>query len=552
MPAPHALTSLLFPALLVALACAAGCGGGGGSEQWPWPAQDYGPGAVGAPHADGAGGVPEDVLGDSGAGFADTSTPQPSDTLQTDPGTSPPPTDPGSSTTAPDATVTDSGTDTPPPPPCTSLGFASQAVTWSLPYALLTVAGADYNQTANQQHTLLDLDGDGDPDFVVIRDSERDETDPLVGKNHWLVFENTGSGFSSQPSRWALPYALLPAGGGDYNQQSNGQHSLADLDGDGRLDFVQIKDEGSQTDALLGKNHWRVYPNTGSGFASQPLLWTLPFALDNMHGSFNVFGTYSHALMDLDGGGRSDFWVIRDDERGADARDPLVGKNHWLVFQNTGTGFATASSGWSLPFPLYPPAGGDFNRTATSAHSLMDLHGDGLSDFLVHRDTERASPDALVGKNHWLVFPNTGSGFATAPEQWGLPYPLIGENGDFSSLGNGDHVLLSLTRAAAPDFVVIRDEERAGPDALVGKSHWLAFPNTGSAFDSAPRSVALPYPLITPAGEDFNRLATQRHALLDLDGDGLVDFVELEDGERAQSDPLAGRNHWRVYPNLCP
>ncbi len=554
MPAPNLFARLLACVLLAGTAFASGCGGdGGGSGQWQWPAQDFGPGGAALPQADGSSGGPRgDVRGDAGGGAADTWTPPQTDTPIADPGTITPAQDPGSSTTTPDAPAADTATDPPPPPPCANLGFTSQAETWSLPYPLLTLGGADYNQVGNRQHALLDLDGDGDPDFVVIRDEEREQGDPLVGKNHWLVFQNTGSGFSPQPTPWALPYPLLPTGGGDFNQQSNGQHTLADLDGDGRTDFVQLEDEGEQTDALLGKNHWRVYPNTGAGFASQPVLWALPFPLVSEHDDFNLFGTHAHVLLDLDGGARVDFVMVRDEERGPQARDPLVGKNHWLVFQNTGSGFASASAGWSLPYPLFPPAGGDFDRTATTGHGLVDLDGDSLTDFVVNRDVERASPDTLVGKNHWLLFRNTGSGFATAPEQWGLPYPLIGEGGDDSDLGNGSHVLLTLTRDTAPDFVVIRDDERATSDPLVGKSHWLAFRNTGAGFGSSPEPAALPYPLVTTGGADFNRLATQRHALLDLDGDGLVDFIELEDGERTGSDPLAGKNHWRVYPNLCP
>jgi hypothetical protein len=243
--------------------------------------------------------------------------------------------------------------------------------------------------------------------------------------------------------------------------------------------------------------------------------------------------------------------VVVDDERPAGARDPLVGKNHWLVFANTGTAFSATPKAWTLPFPLIPTSGAPFNALATTAHLLADLSGAGRADFLVHRDTERASPDPLVGKNHWLRFPNTGAAFSSTPAPWTLPFPLIGGGKDQSDFANANHAVLGLRGVAEPDLLVIRDVERPTSDPLVGKSHWLLFTNTGAGFNPTPKPAALPYPLLPPAGGDFNQLATERHVLLDLEGDGFVDFIELEPGERAQVDPLLGKSHWLVYANRC-
>jgi hypothetical protein len=178
------------------------------------------------------------------------------------------------------------------------------------------------------------------------------------------------------------------------------------------------------------------------------------------------------------------------------------------------------------------------------------MAGDGRPDFVVVDDVERAEPDALVGRHHWLVFDNTGAGFDTAPREWVLPYSLRRDGQDFNEITNAAHALLDLDGDGRLEFVVIDDVERVERDALVGRHHWLVFDDTSGGFETTPREWVLPYPLLSSAG-DFNELANAYHTVLDLDGDGRLELVVIDDAERAERDALVGRRHWLSFHPIC-
>lgn len=353
----------------------------------------------------------------------------------------------------------------------TGRAFARSAEPWTLPYSL-GGAGASTNAPSSDAHAIMDLDGDHKPDFVVYRDVERTTSDALVGKDHWLVFASTDTGFSRAPEPWSLPYSL---GGADSqtNRLATQAHALLDLTGDGRPDFIVYRDvERTERDPLVGKNHWLLFRNTGTGFSRTPERWQLPYSLGGVDNPLNQIASLAHAVVDLSGDGLPDFVVYRDLER--PDTDPLVGKDHWLLFRNTETGFARTSESWPLPYSL-GGSNAEANTLSTNAHVLLDLSGDRRPDFVVHRDTERDTVDPLVGKDHWLLFRNTSTGFARTAAPWTLPYSLGGKEGVANTVASRAHALFDLSGSGHSDFIVFRDVERNAPDPLVGKDHWLVF-----------------------------------------------------------------------------
>ena len=107
--------------------------------------------------------------------------------------------------------------------------------------------------------------------FVVVDDCD---TSTTVGKDHWLVYRNTGSGFAASPTSWALPTVA----GGVFNwglatYDMCPTYSTFDIDGDGKADLV-IPDD-CDASSTVGKDHWLVYRSTGSGFAASPINWSM-------------------------------------------------------------------------------------------------------------------------------------------------------------------------------------------------------------------------------------------------------------------------------------
>ncbi|MGK0359364.1 MAG: hypothetical protein ACI9U2_001666, partial [Bradymonadia bacterium] len=208
-------------------------------------------------------------------------------------------------------------------------------------------------------------------------------------------------GWTDGPSQWRLPFAL-----GQNSAFGSQSHSVFDLDGDGNLDFVVPNGVIFEDvdDPLVGRAYWQVWSAGDDGWRGEPRQWRIPFTTEAVGGAI---ASQFYALADLTGDGLADFVYFRAGP--GMPVDPLLGKAYWLVYENTGDGFAQNATQWTLPFTLDEV--GDRRDLSTRAHALLDLDGDGLLDFVVNRNEEMPDADPLVGKAYWLVYANTGNGF---------------------------------------------------------------------------------------------------------------------------------------------
>ncbi len=226
--------------------------------------------------------------------------------------------------------------------PATS--FDATPTTWSTPdggyseIGFITMAGGDYDPGENYFATV-DMTGDGLPDLVVSAQSGSQLGSP--GARHWLVYENTGSGFSGAPITWSTPdggyseIGFITLGGGDYDPGEN-YFATADLTGDKLPDLVLSAQSGSQY-GEVGARHWLLYENTGSGFASEPITWSTPdggyseIGFITLGGGDYDPGENYFATTDLTGDGKPD--LVLSAESGSQYGEP--GARHWLVYPAT-------------------------------------------------------------------------------------------------------------------------------------------------------------------------------------------------------------------------
>ncbi|MCZ7685497.1 MAG: VCBS repeat-containing protein [Sandaracinaceae bacterium] len=155
-------------------------------------------------------------------------------------------------------------------------GFASP-VSWPLPSGYTggfpDIETIGCTTSAARRFRTFDIDGDARPDLVIT--SECTGTG-AVGLTHWIVHLNTGTGFASTATTFALPsYAgRFDEVGETSCSGAEPRHALLDADGDLDPDLVvtSLCDESM----LVGRTRWLVHLNDGTRFAASAVDYMLP------------------------------------------------------------------------------------------------------------------------------------------------------------------------------------------------------------------------------------------------------------------------------------
>jgi hypothetical protein len=405
------------------------------------------------------------------------------------------------------------------PGPGAGNGFAASPADFALPPGYSSTSGAAvFSNLASltqgtacngqnvPEYAVTDLTGDGKPDLVVTQAC----SDASVGNDKWLVYANTGSGFAASPGDFALPHGysstigpVFPDVAGPWNDTAcNGQntpvYAVTDLTGDGKPDLVVMQ---ACSDVTVGNAKWFVYANTGSGFAANPSDFALPQGYSSTTGPAVFAGLASvsqgtacngqnvpdYAVSDLTGDGKPDLVVTQA------CSDATVGNAKWLLYANSGSGFAASPSDFTLPpgytsttvptvfSSLASSQGTACNGQNIPGYAVADLTGDGKPDLVV----TQACSDPTVGNAKWLLYANGGSGFAASPTDFALPQgyssttmPAVFPDLTSPTPGtacNGqnipDYTLSDMTGDGKPDIVVTQ----ACSDATVGNAKWLLY-----------------------------------------------------------------------------
>jgi hypothetical protein len=417
---------------------------------------------------------------------------------------------------------------------CDSVTFSASATAWSLPAHAeddpwATLEDAD----CPVSHALRDMDGDARPDLLVYSDCG----DPSIGTSYWNVYANTGTGFATTASQWTLPSS--PEGDAWTELEDSGcpiMHALLDIDGDQRPDLVIHAD---CDDDAVGTDHWNVHLNTGAGFAASASSWALPApaATDPWTEIEDDECPVGHTLRDMDGDQRPDLLVYYDF-----ACDALTFESdHWQVYLNSGSGFASTATAWVLPpAPLGDPWAALEDRSCPIFHSLLDMDGDARPDLLAYVNCG----DGSVGTSYWDVYLSVGTGFADTPTEWTLPAtasldPWNELEDDTCTVA---HSLRDMNGDARPDLLVFCD------DAAVGSDRWDVYLNEGTAFGPLASSWTLPpAPAEDPWSEVDDVNCPLAHTLEDMNGDGLADLLVYMDCAEAS----VGEDHWDVFLAQC-
>ena len=350
---------------------------------------------------------------------------------------------------------------------------------------------------------LIDINGDG-----LVDEVGRSLLPSSTGPVPFEIRLGTVEGGFAESIEWD-PATRSP---GITNTHSHKQalHSsklIMDMDGDGRPDMIERL---SSLRHSIPAVNYHVYLNTGAGFA--PAADWGPgegrYLMDT-HGRANT----TKLLMDINGDGLPDelYRPYQSESLGgprAPAPRPEIIHN-LQVRLNTGAGFGEPQD-WGTMQGLYLK---ERYRDEHTIHELVDINGDGLPDDLYRPYTRGGSgqPDQV---SNLLVRLNTGSGFGPV-EDWGT----MQGNGIRDTQGAvTTHDLIDINGDGLLDDVY--RPWQTGVRGYKPLDHYLVRLNTGSGFgpvhswgDGLGRSL-----------HDSYR-GDVSHALLDINGDGLVDDV---------------------------
>ncbi len=273
------------------------------------------------------------------------------------------------------ATVTDtadSGTtedtaDSAAEPACAVTRFAPVGEGYGLPtgYDDDTFVAAHGVEARDTAWRLVHVDGR--PAILALRATGLDD----VGVTRWLLHRAGATGFDAAATDWSLPTGLPEGGDAGFDAHDASLHAwpaglepayesvdahgevvagrpwLHDLDADGWPDVVAFTATG-----------WSVFRGGASGLATEAVTWALPdgapaAALDGRADTTPDDGL-NWRIVDMDGDGREDLVVQ------ASPTDATIGATRWVMYRNTGVGFA-AGVDW-----LLPPVAGGSSRTSTA------------------------------------------------------------------------------------------------------------------------------------------------------------------------------------------
>jgi uncharacterized membrane protein len=511
-------------------------------------------------------------------------------------------------------------------------GFLNVPGNWGTPNGGLIKGGVTYgynttdwsafsgDDTGSQTWSLQDMNGDNKPDLLVCAQLQGGKVTCFApgASQYWKVYLNTGTSFSSSPVTWSLPAGgkidgSISYGFDNINGFANTSHntgsqswSLVDMNNDNKVDLVvtsQLQGGNVTCFAPGTGQYWKVYKNTGTGFATAPDNWILPaggkltggtsygFDLTSGYASnSDNTGAQSWSMADMDGDGKPDLVITAQLQAGNVTSFSPGPSQYWKVYLNNGTSFVTTPVNWSLP------AGGSlkssinygFNGSSGAATAnedagsqtwrVVDLNGDKKPDLLVSAQLQAGkvtcfSPGA---SQYWKVYVNTGSGFSTSPLNWDLPnggyitnnitYGFTSSAGGSSSAdntGSQSWSVADLDNDGRPDLVVTAQVQGGNATCFSPSAspYWKVYHNQATKFEAVPVNWLLPtggklsggiaYGFDQLFGMAFtsDNTGSQSWSVMDINGDGKADLVvtgQLQGGNVTSFSPSSSQ-YWKTF-----
>ncbi len=409
-------------------------------------------------------------------------------------------------------------------------GFQSP-VNWSTP-GNLDILKID--QSANDViGDMIDVNGDGLPDIVRVQTTKADH-------DNWEIWLNTGNGFSATSFFWSIPKGWTIRNSYNGTQTPSTKSTPLDFNGDGCIDFFDAEGDGNLNYVCntTGSNCTPSYVSQCPGYQNLTNTTTFPSNANSQYRymreedlQYNSSLGYhdphvQQTFIDVNGDGLPDL-VQRVDgstwhvwiNKGPDStgKPQFVDVGTWTVYNHNGyiEDYTTCDD---------QPCG---STSYTNMNvELIDVNGDGLPDLV------EATVNTTPGWNVWL---NTGSNFIPAGQWYNYDSAHSNtciNNTNYYSDGSGGvkRDFIDINGDGLPDVV----------DPGGGSGAWQVWFNTGHGFTSAMQLWSFPDGSNNGYTRNVESDGNVTAQLLDINGDGLVEFVRED----------IGNQRWQVYSNM--
>ena len=415
---------------------------------------------------------------------------------------------------------------------------------WTIP--VMEQYAEDLDQVNGLNYSLVDINGDGKADLVDARQNGA-TTVWMTSSNvpYWKVYLNNGSGFSAVAENWTIP--VMEQYAEDLDQVNGANYSLVDINGDGKPDLVDARQNGATTVWMTSSNvpYWKVYLNNGSGFSTVAENWTIPVMEQYAEDLDQVNGA-NYSLVDIDGDGKPDLVDAR--QNGA-TTVWMTSSNvpYWKVYKNTGTAFNLTAENWTIP--VMEQYAEDLDQVNGLNYSLVDIDGDGKPD-LVDARQNGATTVWMTSSNvpYWKVYKNTGTAFNLTAENWTIPV-MEQYAEDLDQVNGANYSLVDMNADGIPDLV---DARKNGTSTVWMTSsnvpYWKVYLNSGSEFRTVAEDWTIP--VMEQYAEDLDQVNGLNYSLVDINGDKKPDLVDArKNGTSTVWMTSSNVPYWKVYLN---